>query len=74
MKEADLLKISRQILQGIHFFWKNKVLHRDLKELNVLLDQSGNAKLIDFGSSSGFFTNESGQFKAVNNRRKMFLI
>jgi serine/threonine protein kinase len=30
-EELDLLKISRQILEGIHFLWSNKIVHRDLK-------------------------------------------
>jgi serine/threonine protein kinase len=59
-RELDLLKAARQILEGIHFMWSNKIAHRDLKELNILIDSRRNAKIIDFGSSSGFHSNTDG--------------
>jgi serine/threonine protein kinase len=68
-RQRDLLRISRQVLQAVHFLGENRVLHRDLKELNVLIDQAGNARLIDFGSGSGFHGNGPGQFTAASNRR-----
>jgi serine/threonine protein kinase len=34
-----LLRMSRQILDAIYFLWQNRILHRDLKELNVLVDK-----------------------------------
>jgi serine/threonine protein kinase len=30
-QKRELLRISRQILQGVLFLWQNRLLHRDLK-------------------------------------------
>ncbi|KAK1943964.1 Cyclin-dependent kinase 1 [Phytophthora citrophthora] len=38
-----------QLLAGIAFCHANRVLHRDLKPQNLLIDQYGNLKLGDFG-------------------------
>ncbi|KAL0243306.1 hypothetical protein GEMRC1_005867 [Eukaryota sp. GEM-RC1] len=44
-------KFFIQILIGLDYVHSKRVLHRDLKSLNVFLDSSGNAKLGDFGIS-----------------------
>lgn len=48
-----LLRTALQTAEGILFLSDRRVLHRDLKEWNVLIDQSEQARLIDFGSTSG---------------------
>lgn len=42
-----------QILNGIHFIHKNKIIHADLKPENILLKEvnKSGVKIIDFGSS-----------------------
>lgn len=67
--QRGLLRMSEQILKAIHFLWQNRILHRDIKELNVLVDQGGNAKLIDFGSACGFHGNGPGHYTAHSNHR-----
>ncbi|KAG1439138.1 hypothetical protein G6F56_012393 [Rhizopus delemar] len=43
-------RIFREICQAVHYLHLDrKVLHKDLKLENVLLDQNGNVKLCDFG-------------------------
>ncbi|CAI9106655.1 OLC1v1005858C1 [Oldenlandia corymbosa var. corymbosa] len=41
----------RQLLTGVHYCHANRVLHRDIKSSNLLIDNNGNLKLADFGLS-----------------------
>ena len=53
MDEAECRKIFVQVAQAIyHLHIKAKVVHRDIKDENVILDGEGNIKLIDFGSAA----------------------
>jgi len=51
-KEAKLF--LQQVLEGLAYCHANRVLHRDLKPQNILLDASGNIKLADFGLARTF--------------------
>ena len=39
----------RQLLDGIAYCHDHRVLHRDLKPQNLLIDNKGSIKLVDFG-------------------------
>jgi len=41
--------IARQIAEGLGQAYKLGVVHRDLKPHNIMIDQNGNAKIMDFG-------------------------
>lgn len=43
-----------QLLQGIAYCHSHRVLHRDLKPQNLLIDTEGNIKLADFGLARAF--------------------
>ena len=53
MEEAECRSIFRQVTMAIHHLHtKCLVVHRDIKDENVVLDGEGNIKLIDFGSAA----------------------
>lgn len=53
MEEQECRKIFVQVAEAVHFLHtKAKVVHRDIKDENVVLDGDGNIKLIDFGSAA----------------------
>lgn len=53
MEEKECRKIFVQVAEAVHFLHtKAKVVHRDIKDENVVLDGEGNIKLIDFGSAA----------------------
>ncbi len=43
------LDIAIQTCKGLSYAHKNGVIHRDIKPANIIIDQHGNAKILDFG-------------------------
>lgn len=41
--------IAYQILQGISYLHKSKLIHRDVKPSNILIDVNCDIKICDFG-------------------------
>lgn len=40
---------SYQLLSGVHYMHKNKIIHRDLKASNLLISKNGDLKIADWG-------------------------
>lgn len=47
-------KFTWQLIKGLYYCHAHRVLHRDLKPQNLLIDKSGNLKLADFGLARAF--------------------
>ena len=49
--ESFLCYITKQILDGLFYIHKLKIIHMDIKQQNILLDRNLNAKITDFSIS-----------------------
>ncbi|KEY64313.1 hypothetical protein S7711_06357 [Stachybotrys chartarum IBT 7711] len=54
LKPTTIKSFMYQLLKGIDFCHKNRVLHRDLKPQNLLINNKGVLKLGDFGLARAF--------------------
>jgi serine/threonine protein kinase len=54
LKPAQIKSFMYQLLRGIDFCHQNRVLHRDLKPQNLLINSKGQLKLGDFGLARAF--------------------
>lgn len=43
--------IVEQIARGLHAFHRKEMLHQDLRPANIMIDKTGTATIIDFGST-----------------------
>ena len=55
--EKEILHYFYEILQGLYYLHKNRVLHRDLKTLNIFLTKDNHIKIGDFGVSKKLINN-----------------
>ena len=58
LSELESCNFYQQIISGIEYLGKIKVVHRDLKPENLLLDENKNIKFVDFGLSNIYPNNE----------------
>ena len=57
-----------QLIKGVYYLHSHRILHRDLKPQNLLINKEGNLKLADFGLARAFgiplrtYTHEASRF------------
>ncbi|GAA6027134.1 hypothetical protein JCM8097_002419 [Rhodosporidiobolus ruineniae] len=47
-------KFTYQLIKGVYYLHAHRILHRDLKPQNLLINKDGNLKLADFGLARAF--------------------
>ena len=61
---AEAVEWIAQIAEALHYAHQNKVIHRDVKPANILLDSDNRPRLVDFGLATRdgkFFADQRGQ-------------
>ncbi|MDV7340203.1 bifunctional protein-serine/threonine kinase/phosphatase [Terasakiella sp. A23] len=51
-KLEEVRNIIEQVAQGLRAFHRKEMLHQDLRPENIMIDEGGTVKIIDFGSTS----------------------
>jgi serine/threonine protein kinase len=51
LSETEARKFFRQLIEGVIYLHSNKIMHRDLKLQNLILTDSKDLKICDFGLS-----------------------
>jgi len=52
LSEVETCRLFQQIISGVEYCHRAKIIHRDLKLENILLDKAGQVKIADFGLSA----------------------
>ncbi|CAN0175161.1 cyclin-dependent kinase 9 isoform X2 [Petromyzon marinus] len=65
---SEIKKVMQQLLNGLYYIHRNKILHRDMKAANILITRDGVLKLADFGLARAFSIAKNGQSNRYTNR------
>ncbi|MCU0715261.1 MAG: protein kinase, partial [Pirellula sp.] len=49
LANIDAVRYLEQVCRAVHFAHERGVVHRDIKPSNILIDETGHARLTDFG-------------------------
>jgi serine/threonine protein kinase len=65
LKLREKIALFRQVCAAVHYAHQSLVIHRDLKPGNILVDQTGTPKLLDFGVAKLLSVDPDGQSGAL---------
>lgn len=58
MNEDEACKVFQQIISGVEYIHKLRIVHRDLKLQNLLMDYDKTIRIVDFGLSNTYKVEE----------------
>ena len=64
----QVIKIAADVSRGMDYLHQRKIIHRDLKAANLLMDENNIVKIADFGvariiETTGHMTAETGTYR-----------
>jgi serine/threonine protein kinase len=65
ISEQDGLKYIRQVADAVKAIHNEGLLHQDIKPDNIIIKDSGDIKIIDFGSSSDFADDKTRTYEKI---------
>lgn len=68
LAESHKKFIFKQLLEGLNYLHKRRVIHRDIKGSNILLDSIGRLKIADFGLARTMSVLNDGETPDYTNR------
>ncbi|KAL8464643.1 hypothetical protein ACS0TY_034227 [Phlomoides rotata] len=77
LPEEQVQAIAKQLVRALHYLHSNRIIHRDMKPQNILIDSGSVVKLCDFGFARAmsastvdfwFIKGESNLHEAYNGR------
>ena len=70
LDEKLIIKIFKQLLNGVNYIHSKGVIHRDIKTDNLLLDENNNIKITDFGISALYKGNNEYEDEDEDKQKK----
>ena len=70
LDEKLIIKIFKQLLNGVNYLHSKGVIHRDIKTDNILLDENNNIKISDFGISALYKGNNEYEDEEDEDKQK----
>jgi CTD kinase subunit alpha len=68
LEEQHRKFIFKQLMEGLNYLHKRRVIHRDIKGSNILLDSCGVVKIADFGLARTMKVIQNGELPDYTNR------
>jgi predicted ATPase len=59
----EIIKVARELFEALHYSHSQGIIHKDIKPKNIMKDQSGEIKIVDFGVAAiGAGTEKHSQY------------